>query len=390
LKIGIPKEIGPNERRVAVAPDAVKQIKAAGHEVLVEAGAGAGAYLADRAYEEAGASIVAAAPDLWARSDVILKIQPPLLNAALGKHEADLLNEGSTLICMLRPLSHIEVVRMLAKRRVTSFSMDMMPRSTRAQRMDALSSMSTIAGYKAVLMAADTLPRLFPMLVTAAGTLAPSRVLIVGAGVAGLQAIATARRLGAVVEAYDVRPAVKEEVESLGATFVGPKLTKEEAQDEQGYAKALSAEAQKQGMMMLHERAALADVVITTARVPGLPAPRLIPADVVARMKPGSVIVDLAADMGGNCELTQPGGTVVRHDVTIHGPVRLASTGPVHATQMYSRNITSFLLHLTKDGTLHFDWSDDITGGTCVTRDGEIVHPATRARAESPAPAAAG
>ena len=390
MKVGIAKEIGPNERRVAVAPDAVRQIKGAGYEVLVEAGAGAGAYIEDRAYEEAGASIVASPSDLWTRSDVLLKIQPPLLNAALGKHEADLLNEGSTLICMLRPLSHLDVVRMLAKRRVTSFSMDMMPRSTRAQRMDALSSMSTIAGYKAVLMAADTLPRLFPMLVTAAGTLAPSRVLIVGAGVAGLQAIATARRLGAVVEAYDVRPAVKEEVESLGATFVGPQLTKSETQDEQGYAKALSAEAQKQGMMMLHERVAHADVVITTARVPGLPAPRLIPADVVARMKPGSVIVDLAADMGGNCELTQPGGTVVRHDVTIHGPVRLASTVPVHATQMYSRNITSFLLHLTQDGTLHFDASDDITAATCVTKDGEIVHAATRARAESPAAAATG
>jgi len=390
VKIGIAKEIGPGERRVAAAPDAVRQIKAAGYEVLVEAGAGTGAYLEDRAYQEAGASIVATPSDLWSRSDVVLKIQPPLLNASLGKHEADLLNEGATLICMLRPLSHIEVVRMLAKRRVTSFSMDMMPRSTRAQRMDALSSMSTIAGYKAVLLGADTLPRLFPMLVTAAGTLAPSRVLIVGAGVAGLQAIATARRLGAVVEAYDVRPAVKEEVESLGATFVGPKLTQSEAQDEQGYAKPLSAEAQKQGMMMLHERATHADVVITTARVPGLPAPRLIPADVVARMKPGSTIVDLAADMGGNCELTQPGGTVVRHDVTIHGPVRLASTVPVHATQMYSRNITSFLLHLTKDGTLHFDWSDDITSATCVTRDGEIVHAATRARAEGAATAAAG
>jgi NAD(P) transhydrogenase subunit alpha len=390
MKIGIAKEIGPGERRVAAAPDAVRQIKAAGYEVLVEAGAGTGAYLEDGAYQEAGASIVATPTDLWSRSDVVLKIQPPLLNTSLGKHEADLLNEGATLICMLRPLSHIEVVRMLAKRRVTSFSMDMMPRSTRAQRMDALSSMSTIAGYKAVLLGADTLPRLFPMLVTAAGTLAPSRVLIVGAGVAGLQAIATARRLGAVVEAYDVRPAVKEEVESLGATFVGPKLTQSEAQDEQGYAKALSAEAQKQGMMMLHERATHADVVITTARVPGLPAPRLIPADVVARMKPGSTIVDLAADMGGNCELTQPGGTVVRHDVTIHGPVRLASTVPVHATQMYSRNITSFLLHLTKDGTLHFDWSDDITSATCVTRDGEIVHALTRTRAEGAATAAAG
>jgi NAD(P) transhydrogenase subunit alpha len=268
--------------------------------------------------------------------------------------------------------------------------MDMMPRTTRAQRMDALSSMSTIAGYKAVLIAGDTLPRIFPMLVTAAGTIAPSRVLVVGAGVAGLQAIATARRLGAVVEAYDVRPAVKEEVESLGATFVGPKLDPGEAQDEQGYAKPLSAEAQRKGVELLGERIPHADVVITTARIPGMPAPRLITADQVAAMKPGSVVVDLAADMGGNCELTEPGETVVRHDVTIHGPVRLASTVPVHATQMYSKNITTFLLHLTKDGKLQPDWSDDIASATCVTRDGQIVHPATRARAEGLTPAASG
>ncbi len=390
MKVGVAKEIGPNERRVAVTPDSVRAIKAAGHEVLFEAGAGAGAYLEDAAYQEAGASIVPGTADLWSRSEVILKIQPPLPNRSLNLHEADLVNEGATLICMLRPLSHIDTVKILARRRVISFSMDMMPRTTRAQRMDALSSMSTIAGYKAVLIAADTLPRLFPMLVTAAGTIAPSRVLIVGAGVAGLQAIATARRIGAVVEAYDVRPAVKEEVESLGATFVGPKLTESETQDEQGYAKQLSAEARRQGQEMLEARVPHADVIITTARVPGLPAPRLIPAAAVARMKPGSVIVDLAADMGGNCELTQPGETVVRNNVTIHGPVRLASTVPIHATQMYSKNITAFLLHLTKDGKLSFDWSDDITSGTCVTRDGQIVHAATRTRAEGAATAAAG
>jgi NAD(P) transhydrogenase subunit alpha len=390
VKVGVAKEIGPNERRVAVTPDSIRSIKTAGYEVLFEAGAGAGAFLEDRAYEEAGAGIVSSTANLWSQSEILLKIQPPLPNRSLNMHEADLLAEGATLICMLRPLSHIDTVRMLAKRRVTSFSMDMMPRTTRAQRMDALSSMSTIAGYKAVLIAGDTLPRLFPMLVTAAGTIAPSRVLIVGAGVAGLQAIATARRLGAVVEAYDVRPAVKEEVESLGATFVGPQLKESEAQDAQGYAKPLSAEAQRQGQELLESRIPHADVVITTARVPGLPAPRLIPAGVVAKMKPGSVVVDLAADMGGNCELTQPGETVVRHNVTIHGPVRLASTVPIHATQMYSRNITTFLLHLTKEGRLHLDWSDDITSGTCVTRDGQIVHAATRARSEGAATAAAG
>lgn len=390
MKVGIAKEIGQNERRVAVTPESARQIKAAGCEVLLETGAGAGSFFEDRAYEEAGASIVPGTADFWSRADVVLKIQPPLPNAALKAHEAELVREGAALICMLRPLSNIDAVKILARRRVTSFSMDMMPRTTRAQRMDALSSMSTIAGYKAVLLASDTLPKIFPMLTTAAGTLAPSRVLVVGAGVAGLQAIATARRLGAVVEAYDVRPAVKEEVQSLGAKFVGPELKESEAQDEQGYAKALSPEAQRQGMEMLQQRIAQADVVISTARVPGLKAPRLIPADSVAKMKPGSVIVDLAADMGGNCELTQPGETVVRHDVTIHGPVRLASTVPVHASQMYSRNITAFLLHITKEGALHLDWADDITSATCVTRDGQIVHEPTRRRAEGAATAAAG
>jgi NAD(P) transhydrogenase subunit alpha len=389
LTVGIAKEIGTNERRVSVTPESARQIKAAGWDVLLETGAGKGSFFEDRAYEEAGASVVTSTADFWSRSDVILKIQPPLPNQALNAHEAELIREGGTLICMLRPLSNLDAVKILARRRVTSFSMDMMPRTTRAQRMDALSSMSTIAGYKAVLLASDTLPKIFPMLVTAAGTLAPSRVLIVGAGVAGLQAIATARRLGAVVEAYDVRPAVKEEVESLGAKFVGPSLQESEAQDEQGYAKQLSAEAQRQGMEILQQKVAQADVVITTARVPGLKAPRLISADSVSRMKPGSVIVDLAADMGGNCELTQPGETVIRHDVTIHGPVRLASTVPVHASQMYSRNITAFLLHLTQKGSLHLDWSDDIQSGTCVTRDGEIVHAPTRQRVEDVATAKA-
>ncbi|MBI4364826.1 MAG: Re/Si-specific NAD(P)(+) transhydrogenase subunit alpha [Candidatus Latescibacteria bacterium] len=390
MKVGIPKEIGVNERRVAVTPDSVRQIKAAGYEVLVESGAGAGIQVADSAFQEAGASVVQGTADLWSRSEIVLKIQPPQQNQSLNLHEANLLAEGSTLICMLRPLGNPDIARMLAQRRVTSFSMDMMPRTTRAQRMDALSSMSTIAGYKAVLMAADSSPRLFPMLVTAAGTIAPSRVLIVGAGVAGLQAIATARRLGAVVEAYDVRPAVKEEVESLGATFVGPPLSKEETQDAQGYAKALSPEAQRKGLEMLRARIKQADVVITTARVPGLPAPKLISDEDVAGMKPGSVIVDLAADMGGNCAATQAGTTVVRHNVTIHGPVRLANTVPIHATQMYSKNITSFLLHITKDGKLNLDWNDDITSGTCVTRDGQIVHPGTRERAEKGAAQQAG
>jgi NAD(P) transhydrogenase subunit alpha len=283
---------------------------------------------------------------------------------------------------MLRPFSNLEVVRSLAARRVSSFSMDMIPRTTRAQRMDALSSMATAAGYKAVLLAASTAPRFFPMLVTAAGTIAPSRVLVVGAGVAGLQAIATARRLGALVEGYDIRPAVQEEVESLGATFVGPKFSAEEAQDRSGYAKELSSEARAKAQELLLARIPQADVIITTARVPGLPAPKLIPADAVAKMKPGSVIVDLAADMGGNCALTEPGGEVVKHDVTILGPIRLAATIPVHASQMYSRNISSFFLLMVKAGSLVLDFKDDIIRETCITHDGQVTHAPTRERLE--------
>lgn len=383
MKIGIPKEIGPRERRVAVVPDQVKQLKAAKAELLVEAGAGAGLFLTDRAFEDAGAAVAKDAGALYGESDVVLKIQPPLENSALGRHEAQLMREGGVLICMLRPFSNLDVVRMLVERRVSSFSMDMVPRTTRAQRMDALSSMSTAAGYKAVLLAAAHSPRFFPMLVTAAGTIPPSRLLVIGAGVAGLQAIATARRLGAVVEAYDIRPAVKEEVESLGATFVGPTLSAEEAQDAQGYAKPLSAEKQKEGMEKLRARLKVADAVITTARVPGLPAPKLIPAEAVAEMRPGSVIVDLAADMGGNCALTEPGGEVVRHDVTILGPVRLAGTLPVHASMMYSRNVTALVLLMVKDGALNLNFEDEIVAGSCITHDGKVLHAGTRERLES-------
>lgn len=389
MKIGIPKEIGPRERRVAVVPDQVKQLKAAKADVLVEAGAGAGLYLPDKAFEDAGAAVAKDAGALYGEAEVILKIQPPLQNAALGKHEAQLVREGGVLVCLLRPFSNLDVVRTLVERRVSSFSMDMVPRTTRAQRMDALSSMSTASGYKAVLLAAAHSPRFFPMLVTAAGTIPPSRLLVIGAGVAGLQAIATARRLGAVVEAYDIRPAVKEEVESLGATFVGPTLTAEEAQDEQGYAKALSAEKQKEGMEKLRARLKVADAVITTARVPGLPAPKLIPAEAVQEMKPGSVIVDLAADMGGNCALTEPGGEKVQNEVTILGPVRLASSLPVHASMMYSRNITALVLLMVKEGALNLDFNDDILAGSCITHEGKVLHAGTRERLEraSAAPA---
>ena len=382
MKIGVPREIGPGDRRVAIVPDSARQLKAAGAEIIVEAGAGAGAYHSDAAYRDVGATIISDTAALWSDADAILKIQPPLPNSTLGRHEAELLREGSVLVCMLRPLSNLDVVGMLMKRRVSSFSMDAIPRTTRAQRMDALSSMATAAGYKAVLLAASAAPRFFPMLVTAAGTLAPSRVLVVGAGVAGLQAIATARRLGAVVEGYDIRPAAAEEVESLGATFVGPKLSAEETQDRSGYAKELSAEARAKAQQLLLARIPQADVIITTARVPGLPAPKLISAEAVASMKPGSIIVDLAADMGGNCALTEPGKETVRNDVTIIGPIRLAATVPVHASQMYSRNIATFMLLMLKEGNLVLDFKDDIIRDTCITHEGHVQHAPTRERLE--------
>ena len=385
MKIAIPKESGRGERRVAVIPDSVRQLIKAGAEVLVESGAGAGAYHSDAAFQAAGASIVSDPAVLWSDADMVLKIQPPLPHPKLGRDEAELIREGAVLTCLLRPLSHLDVVRTLVARKVTGFSMDAIPRTTRAQRMDALSSMATAAGYKAVLLAATSAPRFFPMFVTAAGTIAPARVLVVGAGVAGLQAIATARRLGAVVEGYDIRPAVKEEVESLGATFVGPKLSAEEAQDAGGYAKELTPEARAQAAELLRARVPHADVIITTARVPGLQAPRLISAADIRGMKPGSVIVDLAADMGGNCEGTQPGAEVVVNDVTIHGPIRLAASLPVHASQMYSRNITTFTLLLIRDGALVLDFKDDIVRDTCITHDGQVTHAPTRARLEKEA-----
>ncbi len=391
-KIGIPQEIAPGERRVAVIPDTVRALVKAGATVLVQAGAGAKAFHADQAYVEAGATVVPDAAALWSQADAILKIQPPMPGGPGGKHEAECLREGAVLVCLLNPLSNLEIVKMLVQGRVTAFSMDAVPRSTRAQRMDVLSSMATIAGYKAALIAAEIAPKLFPMFVTAAGTIAPSRVLVVGAGVAGLQAIATVRRLGAVVEGFDIRPAVKEEVESLGATFVGPRLSAEEAQDAQGYAKALSAEKQQEAQELLRARVPQADVIITTARIPGRTAPRLISDADLATMKPGSVILDLAADSGGNCEGSVAGETVVRHGVTIVGPLGLDSMAPVHASQLYSRNLLNFMQLMLKEGALTFDFEDDIVRDTCITHEGTVRHAATRDRlgAAAPAPATTG
>ncbi|PZC48651.1 MAG: NAD(P) transhydrogenase subunit alpha [Chloroflexi bacterium] len=379
MKVAIPKEIVANERRVALVPQAVGRLIAAGAEVLVEAGAGASAHFSDAQYEEAGARVVAGPAELFGSADVVVKVQGPVMNEALGKHEVDLLSPGTTLISFLYALNNPELVKRLVEAKVTSFSMDAMPRIARAQSMDALSSQATISGYKAVLIAASALGKMMPMMITAAGTLAPSRGFVLGAGVAGLQAIGTARRLGAVMEAFDVRPAVKEQVESLGAKFVELELETEEVEDTGGYAKELSEETHRREQELLADRVSVADFVITTAAVPGRPAPVLITEDMVKQMRGGSVIVDLAAEMGGNCGLTKAGEEVVIHDVTIHGPVNLPSSMPVHASEMYSRNIATLLNHLTKEGQLQLDFEDSITGGCCITHEGSILHEATQA-----------
>jgi H+-translocating NAD(P) transhydrogenase subunit alpha len=368
--VGVPKEAVPGERRVALVPDLVPKLTQAGLEVLVEPGAGAAAGFPDPAYADKGARLGA---DVLAAADVLLKVQPP------SPEEVGRIKEGATLISLLQPYGNAAGIRALAGRKVTAFAMELMPRITRAQPMDTLSAMSTVAGYKAVLIAANHLPKFFPLLMTAAGTLTPARVFVIGAGVAGLQAIGTARRLGAVVEAYDTRPVVKEQVESLGARFVALGLEAKDAQDAGGYAKAQSEEFYKQQQEMMAKSVAAADAVITTALVPGKRAPVLITAEMVRGMRPGSVIVDLAAEQGGNCELTEPGKDVVRDGVVICGPVNLPSTVPLHASQMYARNVTAFLAHLVKDGKVQLDLNDELTRGPLVTHQGEVVHEAVKA-----------
>ncbi|GBD32757.1 NAD(P) transhydrogenase subunit alpha part 1 [bacterium HR33] len=365
--VGVPKETAAGERRVALVPDSVKRLVAGGVTVRVQRGAGVEAGYSDEAYGAAGAELVSDERAIW-EADVVLTVQPPPA-AAL-----DRLREGAVLIGMLQPLTNRELVSELARRKVTSFALEALPRITRAQPMDALSSQSTVAGYKAVLLAAAALPKFFPMLVTAAGTLTPAKVLVLGAGVAGLQAIATARRLGAVVQAFDVRPAVKEQVESLGAQFLAVDTAGLEAEGAGGYAKELSEEQHRRELELLAQHVPQVDVVISTALIPGRPAPLLITEEMVQSMKMGSVIVDLAAEAGGNCQLTKAGSEIVAHGVRIIGPVNLASTMPFHASQMYSRNISSFLLHLLKDGKVHLDFEDEITAGTCITHAGEVVH----------------
>jgi len=375
MKVGVVKETLAGERRVALVPDAVIKLIAAKLEVAIQAGAGSEAFLADEAYQKAGATIISEAQTLLGQSDAVVKVQPPNLD------EVGALRSGAILISFLQPSTNGDAVKALARQKVTAFSLELVPRISRAQSMDALSSQAGVAGYKAVLIAANRLGKFFPLLITAAGTVTPARVLVLGAGVAGLQAIATARRLGAVVEAYDVRPAVKDEVKSLGATFV--ELPLEAQQGQGGYAAQQSEEFLRRQRELIGDHVAASDVVITTAAVPGRKAPILVTKDMVARMRPGSVIVDLAADTGGNVELTKPGEAVVTGGVTIDGPRNLASTMPVHASQLFSRNVSTLLLSLVKDGQPNIDFNDEIVKGSCLTNAGELVHPQAKALLEA-------
>src|SRR5215207_5332962 len=355
MKVGVPKETAPDERRVALVPEIVAKLTQAGFEVVIEPGAGEAAAFTNESFREAGATL----GDPW-DADLIAKVRKP------SADEVGRLREGQVLIGHLQPLTDAEGIERLASRGVTAFAMESIPRITRAQPMDALSSQATVSGYKSVILGADRLPRFLPMLMTAAGTVAPAKVLVIGAGVAGLQAIATARRLGAVVSGFDVRPAVREQVESLGASFLDLGVTGVET--EGGYAAELSPEEQARQQAALEERIPEMDVVITTALIPGRPAPKLIPAAAVERMRPGSVIVDLAAEAGGNCELTEPGAEIERGGVTIVGYTDFAARMPYHASQLYSRNVTALLLHLAPSGDLALDFEDEITAGACVAR----------------------
>jgi len=373
VKICVPKEVKPGERRVALVPDVVGKLVDAGFEVVVEAGAGAEAHLSDEAYREKGATIASSAAELLGQADVIAKVDAPEPN------EIDALSQGTFLVGFLSPLNSPDLVRKLAQARITSFAVEAIPRTTRAQSMDALSSQAVIAGYRAALAAATHLGKFFPMLITAAGTAAPARVLVLGAGVAGLQAIATAKRLGAVVEAYDVRPAVKEEVESLGAKFVQIEVQSEGDGSGSGeYAKELPEETQRRQRELLADRVAAADCVITTAAVPGRPAPKLVTEEMVRAMRPGSVIVDIAAETGGNCELTEPGAVVVRNDVLVDGTLNLPSQMPFHASLLYSNNVANLLLHMSSEGRVEPDFEDEIVAGCCITHDGEVVNDRVR------------
>jgi H+-translocating NAD(P) transhydrogenase subunit alpha len=388
--VGVPRESYPGERRVALVPVVVPNLTKAGFEVIIESGAGVQAGYPDNFYSEKGAKIVSNRAQVFAIADLVLQVLCYGSNDVTGKADLALMRRGQTLIGFLRPLGSAEVLQAIAATGVTAFSVELVPRTTRAQSMDALSSMATICGYKAALIAAERLPRIFPMLTTAAGTITPARVFVIGAGVAGLQAIATARRLGAVASAYDMRPAAQEQVQSLGGRFIELPIEAKDAQDARGYARAQDESFYDRQRELLARVVAESDVVITAAVIPGKKSPVLITKDMVTKMAPGSVILDLASERGGNCELTRTGETVVEHGVTIIGAINLASGVPYHASQMYARNVTAFLLHLVKDGKLQLNSEDEIIRETLVTHDGEIVNERVREFFQLPALATLG
>lgn len=373
MRLAIPKEMVPGERRVALVPETCKKLVKAGVQVAVEAGAGASAYFSDDDFKSAGATVEGDVGALLSSADFVFKVQHPIERHGGASHEVDLLKPGCILLTTLYPTRNLDAVRRLAERRISSFATDCIPRTTRAQTMDVLSSMANIAGYKGVVMAADQLAKYFPMFMTAAGTVLAARVFVIGAGVAGLQAIATAKRLGGTVEATDTRPVVKEQVESVGAKFVGVQ-TSESAQDAGGYAKELSKDFYEKQAQLISDRCAANDVVVTTALIGGVKAPKLITEDMVKRMKPGSVIVDLAAEGGGNCTLSEPGRTVEKYGVKILAPLNIPAQMPLHASTLYSRNLTAFVTAFLKDGAFTLDLSDEIQKGAVVTHDGQILH----------------
>ncbi len=374
MTIGVPAENSPGERRVSIVPAGVAALVKAGCSVQVSAGAGREAGIGDAAYEEAGARIVADRDAIFADADAIVQVRGGGANPESGAADVERLREGQLLVGFLEPLSAPAEIKALSDRRATACAMEFIPRTSRAQSMDALSSQANIGGYKAALMAAEYLPKLFPMMMTAAGTITPAHVFVVGVGVAGLQAIATCKRLGAVIQAYDVRPAVKEQVQSVGARFVELELDTADSEGSGGYAQAMDEQFYAKQREMMARVVAENDVVITTAAVPGKPAPVLVTEDMVKSMRPGSVVIDLAAERGGNCEITEPGKTVVRHGVTLVGEVNIPSTVPFHASQMYSNNIVNFLKLMIDDGNLDTGVDDDIVQGATVTRNGEIVN----------------
>ncbi|MDX1671274.1 MAG: Re/Si-specific NAD(P)(+) transhydrogenase subunit alpha [Balneolaceae bacterium] len=370
--IAVPKEVEDLEKRVALIPETVEKLTEQGLDVWIQDGAGEASNFLNSYFEKAGAKIIPDRNKLFAEADLLISIQTP------PREDLSTMKEGSMLICFLWALQNRDLVEFLKQQKITAMGMDAIPRISRAQSMDALSSMSSIAGYKAALIGADELDRYMPMMMTAAGTIAPAKVLVLGAGVAGLQAIATTKRLGAVVEAFDIRPAVKEQVESLGAKFVEVPLEEEDTETKGGYAKELSKDSQERQRQVIHEHAKKSDIIITTALVPGKKAPTLVTKEMVQDMHPGSIVVDLAAEQGGNCELTEPGQTVVKNDVKIAGPLNIPSQLAHHASQLYSKNMMSLLDHLLEEGELKLDFEDEITLNTTITHQGEIISPALK------------